>query len=417
MTILRGLCARPWWAAGVSPSDFKFKLLADHPTVLLDDWQSLFRGSDKNPMTGFLLSGCHRAPDVAYQQSHQQGGFSADDLQSFCPKAFAGLEPLPPSLTRRSIPIVLQRRKPQELVKSALHLLLPQNTRKFTAWMQTWAQDQERHHQISENFEKYDCQTQLLPGFSPHQQNCSRVLIALADTLGGHWPEKARTALQEIFREQYEREATPIHLLADIRDAFAHHGNPERLFTAELLDYLHNLDNRPWYEWSKNGDPLTAKNLSGILGNSFNIRPRGLRRGKTERLRGYQLCEFVEKWERYLPDPTSHQSQQNRGLSHCHSSNTEAIEDNAVADSVVADSVKATAAKINKVRSASKLPNYQLTQLPNPPSPNSPNSSIKSPLVTLSHFKAGCQKAWTKSTSRLKQFVGKAVSLFTTTSF
>ena len=323
-------------------------------------------------MTGFLLSGCHRAPDVAYQQSPHQGGFSADDLQTFCPKAFAGLESLTPTLARHSIPIVLQRRKPQEVVKSAMHLLLPQNTRKFTSWMRTWAQDQVHLDQISKNFEKYECQTQLLPGFSPHQQDCSRVLIALADTLGGHWPEKARAALQEIFREQYNREASPIQLLSDIRDAFAHHQNPERLFTVEVLAYLHNLDDRPWYEWSKNGNPITSQDLSRILGNSFDIGPRALRRGKTERLRGYQRCDFIDIWERYLPDPNSHLSQQNRTLSHCPTSNTEAIEGNAVADSVVADSVKFTAAKINKVKSAGKLPNlsrpavdYQLTQLSN----------------------------------------------------
>src|SRR5438046_8663803 len=88
---------------------------------------------------------------------------------------------------------------------------------------------------------------------------------------------KSPRRLQEIFREQHNREATPIHLLSDIRDAFAHHQNPERLFTAELLAYLHNLDDRPWYEWSKNGDPITAQDLSRILGKSFDISPRALR--------------------------------------------------------------------------------------------------------------------------------------------
>jgi len=272
-------------------------------------------------MTGFLLSGCHRAPDVAYQQSPQQGGFSADDLQTFCPKAFAGLESLPPTLARHSIPIVLQRCKPQEVVKSAMHLLLPQNTQKFRSWMQSWAQDAARPEQINKAFDEYAHERHNLPGFSPHQQDSSRVLLALADTIGGHWPEKARAALQEIFQEQHHREPSLVHLLSDIRDAFAHHGNPQRIFTAELLDYLHSLDHRTWYEWSKNGGPLTAHALSRLL-RKFSIYSRSQRRG-TDKRRGYQQSDFLEAWERYLPHPHQHSNQQNQALSQCPTSNKE----------------------------------------------------------------------------------------------
>jgi hypothetical protein len=348
-------------------------------------------------------------------QSSQKGGFSADDLQSFCPKAFAGLEPLPPTLARRSIPIVLQRRKPQEVVKSALHLLLPQNTQKFTSWMQTWAQDPNRLNQISKNFEDYDHETQPLPGFSPHQQDSSRVLIALADTLGGHWPEKARTALQEIFREQYEREATPIHLLSDIRDAFAHHQNPDRLFTAELLDYLLSLDHRPWHEWNKNGGPMTAKFLSRLLGKTFQIYSRSIRRGDGHR-RGFLQSDFIEAWERYLPDPNPLPNQQNRGLSQCPSSNTQSTEENAIAataGNVAAESIAQHRAS-SQDKSPQKLPNYQLTQ-PVSAGRGLPNSSIKLRSVSMSQFKSDCQKAWTKSASLMKQLTAKASGMFTST--
>src|SRR5205823_8380125 len=127
--------------------------------------------------------------------------------------------------------------------------------------------------------------------------------------------------LQEIFQEQHEREATLIHLLSDIRDAFAHHGNPKRIFTAELLDYLHSLDHRTWHEWSKNGGPLTAHALSRLL-RKLSIYSRSQRRGK-DKLRGYQLSDFLEVWERYLPDLNHHSNQQNQPLSQCPTSNKE----------------------------------------------------------------------------------------------
>jgi hypothetical protein len=313
MIILRSLCAQPWWAAGVSPSVFKRQLMAGNSTILLDNWHTIFRGSDKQQLTGLLLNGCDMARDFGALQPNAQGEYSPVNLETFCPKAFAGLESLPPSLARRSIPIVLQRRKPHERVKAAIHLLTPYSTRKLTSWMQSWAQDQARIDQISNIFEEYGSEKHTLPGFTPHQQDCSRVLIAIADVVGGHWPQKVRAALQEIFRQQHEREATPLHLLSDIRDAFAHHGNPERIFTAEVLAYLHSLDHRTWYEWNKNGDPMTAHALSRLLRKSFNIYSRSQRRGE-KKLRGYQQSDFLETWERYLPAPNPHLSQQNQGL-------------------------------------------------------------------------------------------------------
>jgi hypothetical protein len=63
MTILRGLCADPWWPVGLTPANFQRKINEDHPTVLLDNWQTLFRGTDRNKITGFLLSGCDQPPD------------------------------------------------------------------------------------------------------------------------------------------------------------------------------------------------------------------------------------------------------------------------------------------------------------------------------------------------------------------
>ncbi|HEV2960791.1 MAG TPA: DUF3631 domain-containing protein [Candidatus Angelobacter sp.] len=427
MTILRAFCACPWWAAGVSSAAFKRKLTAGQSTILLDNWHTIFRGTDKQQLTGFLLSGCDLARDFGSLQPDSQGVPAPDGLETFCPKAFAGLESLPPTLARRAIPIVLQRRKPQEVVKSAIHLLTPYSTHNLTSWMQSWTNDQARLDQISNAFEEYESEKHTLPGFTPHQQDISRVLIALADVVGGHWPQKAHAALLQIFREQHDREATPIHLLSDIRDAFAHHGNQERIFTAEVLDYLHSLDHRIWHEWNKNGDPMTAHALSRLLRKSFNIYSRSQRREKDKR-RGYQQSDFIEIWERYLPDPNLHPTQENQVLSQCHSSNKEAIEDNAVA-AIVEDKVRNIAAESttkqrgrNQAKPSKKFPNISLSPNKTSPCLNVPvqNSkleitSYKLRIPPISQFKSDCQKAWTKSTSLMKQLTAKASGMFTTT--
>ena len=297
MTILRSLCAQPWWAAGISRSACTRKIIADHPTVLLDNWHTVFSSSDKTQMTGFLLTGCDQPPNLDHAPTGSN--YPITNLPNypmpFCPKAFAGPDPLPQSLARRSIPIVLQRPKPTEIVKRAMNLLAPGATTNLTSWMQEWARANWK--QIETTLENSGAQSQLLPGLTPHQQSSAKVLIGLANTIGEDWSQKAHAALPEVFKDAQQ---IAISLLSDIRDAFAHHGNPERIFTAELLDRLHDLDHRTWHEWGKKGEPMTPHALSVILRKSFGIYSRSQRRGEDKR-RGYQLSDFIEAWERYLP--------------------------------------------------------------------------------------------------------------------
>ncbi len=309
LAVLRALCAQPWWAGGTSPAAFKRKLAAEATTVLLDNWQTLFRASDKHPMTGFLLNGCDFVPDLcAHLERREKHKVEAC---RFSPKAFAGSESLPPALARRSIPIVLQRRRPAEKVIPLPYLMLSPKTAKLTSAMQAWAKD----HQAEVSLAHAKCSTQLMLSLSPHQQESASVLLAIAAVIGGDWPVKAHDALQEIFDDYNEGQFSATQLLSDIRDAFAKHGNPERLFTNELLPCLHDLDHRTYDQWNKKGDPMTAHALARFLDQHFKIHPSTLRRkkegvggkkgGKEEekeqRLKGYQRADFEEVWERYLP--------------------------------------------------------------------------------------------------------------------
>src|SRR5581483_9618221 len=92
LAVLRALCAQPWWAGGTSPSAFKRKLAAEATTVLLDNWQTMFRATDKHLMTGFLLNGCDFVPDLcAHLERREKHKVEAC---RFSPKAFAGSESL-----------------------------------------------------------------------------------------------------------------------------------------------------------------------------------------------------------------------------------------------------------------------------------------------------------------------------------
>jgi hypothetical protein len=228
---------------------------------------------------------------------------------------------------------------------------------------------------------------QSLGVLSPHQQACGQPLLGLAETIGGEWLHKARTALLEIFRAEQDREVSAVQLLSDMRDAFAQHGNPERIFTYEVLEYLHSLDHRTWHEWNK-GQPLNAHALSGLLRKHFSIYSRGQRRDK-QRRRGYQQSDFTEYWERYLPSPNT--------------------EPDADAEDALGNA-ESTKAETNRKGRQESIVSEGGSRSPDLFHPAF--RPTKSRLVSMSQFKARWKKRWTKGRSVLKQFAGKAVGLF-----
>jgi hypothetical protein len=385
MGLLRALCAQPWLSSGVPATTLTRKILAHRPTVLLDNWHTTFRGRDQQPITGFLLHGCQAAQPVTLLE---KGSLREVDL--YCPKAFAGMASLPPTLAQRSIPIVLQRCLPQQHVIPVFHLLDPRLTRDFISWAQQWTQG--NLDPIYQNIARFR-QRKSLGALSPHQRDCSQPLLGLAETIGGDWPQRACTALLEVFREEQDRNPSAVQLLSDVRAAFAHHNTSERIFTAELLEYLHSLDHRTWYEWSK-GQPMNAHALSALLRKFFNIYPRSQRRGK-QKLRGYQKADFADAWERYLPGP-----------------HADGSEENAVANNIRTAAANAAAEDTNDEPS---LQAEVLSSRPVPAVRGLPNSPEKSRVVSMSQFKTGWKKRWAKNRSIVKQLIGKAVGLFTVT--
>jgi hypothetical protein len=75
------------------------KIIKSRPTVLLDECQTVFGGSDRQ-IRGILVSG--NRVDENYEA---KGG--AETVPVFCPKAFAGMRILPAAIAERCINIVL----------------------------------------------------------------------------------------------------------------------------------------------------------------------------------------------------------------------------------------------------------------------------------------------------------------------
>ena len=105
-------------------------------------------------------------------------------------------------------------------------------------------------------------------------------------------------------------------LLADTRTILAN-WQDEYISSAQLVERLVDLEDRPWGEWSK-GKPITKNKLATLL-KRFGIRSRSVRLRDGSTPKGYPCDGFEDAFSRYLPplgNATTPQPIQDNGLRH-----------------------------------------------------------------------------------------------------
>ena len=148
-----------------------------------------------------------------------------------------------------------------------------------------------------------------------------RPLLAVADIVGGEWPQRARRALKAI-QATVEDNSIRVQVLADIRAIFADH-RVDRLPSLKLVEDLIAMEGRPWAEW-KAGKPLSQNGLARLL-KPLKIRPGTKRIAGEKTAKGYYLADFRDAFMRYLGqegefDP-SHRHSPSPREGKCHFSN------------------------------------------------------------------------------------------------
>jgi hypothetical protein len=223
---------------------------------------------------------------------------TGDDLEprqfaTFGPCAIALIGTLPSTLADRSIPIELNRRRPNERVESyrpdrAGHL--DQLARQAARWARdnaiaVGAADPEMPQEVTNR-----------------ARDNWGVPKAIASVVGGKWPgyidEAAKAAQARVGDETSKLE----QLLGDIR-AVGFRGNESEVGSADLVQRLIELEGRPWAEQGRSRKPLTQNALARLL-KPLGIGPEnvGPENGRT---RGYKRKQFEDAFERYLPAATS----------------------------------------------------------------------------------------------------------------
>jgi putative DNA primase/helicase len=259
-----------------------FRLVDAHaPVILADEYDAWL---DNNEELRGLLNAGHRRGAAVYRcegDSHEVRAFGA-----YTPAVLCGIGALPGTLHDRSIVLRLDRAKPGEL-SVRFDPRCTGSEVEFCQKLARWCADnRDRIQQIDP----------VLPdGVFNRLADNWRPLFAIAEVAGEDWPKRCAEAFAQLTnRNDADAESLRVNLLADIRQIFT----SERMFSKDVIDALKEMTERPWPEVCR-GKPITerwlARNLAG-----FGIHSKTLRI-VDERAKGYEVPDFREAFERYLP--------------------------------------------------------------------------------------------------------------------
>ncbi len=282
--LLKALVCRPLLASSLTPAAIFRTIEKARPCLLIDELDTFLAVSDE--LRGILNSGHTR--DAAFViravgDDHEPRLFS-----TWAPKALAMIGRLPPTLKDRSIEIRLERKKKGEEVpplRAGTLASLEPLRRKVARFAADIAEFMAGHEPE-------------IPGeLNDRAADNWTPLLAIADAAGGEWPERARRAALALSGADTEEGEVGVLLLEDLKAIFEERG-ADRLPSAEIVEALVTLEDRPWPEW-RHGKPLTVNGLARLL-RPFGIKSKQYREG-LERFRGYELEDLQEAFSRYIP--------------------------------------------------------------------------------------------------------------------
>lgn len=282
---------RPWMTGSASPAALFRKIAKDHPTLLFDEVDAAFGGSDDyaEAVRGVLNTGWRASGKVSRAVPPS---FDVKDFSTFCPKVFGGIgKTLPDTVTDRSVVILLKRRTRRESVDRFRGRRAEREGAPLRAGLASWA---------AAHLEVLRAARPDLPDeLSDRGQDIWEPLFAIADVLGWSWPARARAAALALSAESATDDGTTgVQLLASIQAIFG--DERDRITTKELVAALCADDEGPWESYGKRGDPVSPRQVADLL-RPFGVASRDTRTEDGKILKGYLRDSFVDAWTRYVP--------------------------------------------------------------------------------------------------------------------
>jgi len=291
MSVMSALVARPLTVSSISTAAFFRSIEAYKPTLLIDEADTFLNTRDE---FGGVLNDGHGRDGKVLRCDGDKHDVRAYPV--FAPVVVGSIGRLRETLMDRSIVVDMQRLGPGESVA-------PLRRRQRAAATATkrkcirWAVDNlERLGAIQEA--GVDSPAELNDRAGDNWE----VLIAIADTVGGGWPERAQGAarrLSSMAANDNGAGSWPLQLLGDVHGLLnGELAGQERVAMAHLVRLLVAMEERPWSD-ARNGQPINTAFLGKQL-RHFHIKPKTMRFAPKPS-KGYERTAFDDAFRRYLP--------------------------------------------------------------------------------------------------------------------
>jgi hypothetical protein len=266
----------------------------DPPTLILDEADTVWgkkeqRSEGAEDLRGILNSGHSRGwPYVRWDATAKR----AENCATFAMAIIGGIGDMPDTIEDRAVVISMRRRAPGESVTQWRSRRAVPQLHKTRRHLHDWVTS--RRKELARAEPEMPVEDRAADVWEP--------LVAIADIVGGDWPERARAACKALTAAADDPEGGTAgeRLLADLRDVFGKEGF---LYTATIIDRLVALDESPWSEWKRTGtgrEPVNARGLAGLL-KPWGIRSRnGREHGTGPVAKGYYAEDMAQAWSSYV---------------------------------------------------------------------------------------------------------------------
>ena len=270
-------------------------------TLLLDELDAAFTDrSDKyEEVRAVINAGHRRGATVPRNVPGPKNAWVVKHFPVFGPKALAGIGKLPDTVSDRSIPIRMHKRKPTEPIAKFRERAVRAEAQPLVSGLVAALDRRPPADEASA--------PEVLPD---RAADAWEPLLAIADAAGGDWPARARQAAVVLHATRADDDSLGLRLLSDLRLAFDRLA-VERLSTADLIAALCEDEEGPW---AADRVPLTPHRLGRLLA-PFDIASKQMRIGSAN-VKGYARVSFVDAWDRYLAPSSSPTEAQHRNGEH-----------------------------------------------------------------------------------------------------
>jgi hypothetical protein len=284
LTLIGMLCYQPLPASNITAAALFRSIEKWKPTLLIDEADAFLR--DNEELRGVINAGHSRQNAFVIRttgDNHEPTRFNV-----WGAKAISGIGHLSDTLKDRSILLELRRKQANEQRERLRHTD-PHHIEQLQQQLCRWSAD---------HIEQLRSARPALPdALNDRAQDNWESLLAIADLVGGHWPNTARRAALTISGIDTAAPSINEELLGDIQAIFER-TRQTKIFSTDLLEYLCADEEAAWATWNK-GRPMTTRQLSARL-NGFGLKPDDVRIGGAVR-KGYSLDKFKDVFARYLP--------------------------------------------------------------------------------------------------------------------